>query len=89
MNTALPNVLDNLGESEYSVLTSAYCKLGQLKEQVGAMHDAYLAEGTPPSFPRMQAVNLLVEELFDEVEEYVLALSDPAETLCPVHDKAA
>jgi len=89
MNTAIPEVLGSLGESEFSVLTSAYCKLQQVREQIGAMHDVYLADGTPPSFPRIKAVQFLVDDLFSEIEGYVLALADPAERICSVYDKAA
>lgn len=89
MKTAIPNILGTLGESEYSVLSATYCKLQQLREQVNSMHDTYLAEGVPPSFPHVQAAHLLLEELFGEVEEYVLALSDPSESVCELYRTAA
>jgi hypothetical protein len=89
MKTAIPDILGTLGESEYTVLTSTYCKLQQLREQINAIHDRYLGDGVPPSFPKIKAVHLLVEELFGEVEEYVLALSDPTESVCELSRKAA
>jgi hypothetical protein len=53
------------------------------------MHDGYLRDGVPPSFSEVAAVRILTEEVFDEVEKYVLALADPEEDACLDYHKAA
>ena len=89
MKTAIPDILDELGESEYTVLFSAYCKLQGVRDYLVRMHDGYLRDGTPPTFSEVEAARILTEDLFGEVEKYVLALADPGEDACLVYRKAA
>jgi len=89
MKTAIPDILGNLGESEYTVLSSAYCKLQELREHLARMHDGYLLDGTPPTFDRVEAARILMEEVFGEVEAYVLALAEPGDDVCVGYRKAA
>ena len=84
MKTAIPNILNDLGESEYAVLASAYCKLQELREKIIIMHDDYVTAGTPPSFPSVEGARLLMDDLFAEVEQYVLSLWEPGGEMCPV-----
>ena len=89
MKTAIPGILNDLGASEYTVLTSAYCKLQELRDHLTRMQDVYVADGTPPSLDRVEAACLLMNDVFSEVEKYVLALSAPGEDACPLCRKAA
>jgi hypothetical protein len=84
MKTAIPNILKELGESEYTVLTSAYCKLKDLRNKINLMHDEYVAAGTPPAFESIEAARLLTDDLYAEVEQYVLSLAEPGEDSCPI-----
>lgn len=84
MKTAVPDILKDLGESEYTVLTSAYCKLVELRALLDRMTEEYVTRGTPPSLDQVVAARLVLNELFGPVEQYVLALSDPAEAVCPL-----
>jgi hypothetical protein len=89
MKTAIPDILRELGESEYTVLSSAYCKLHEVRDYLTRMHDVYLRDGVPPTFSEVAAVRILTEEVFGEVEKYVLALADPGEDVCLNYRKAA
>lgn len=84
MKTAIPNILKELGESEYTVLTSAYCKLKDLRNRITLMHDEYVAAGTPPTFESIAAARLLTDDLYAELEQYVLSLAEPGEDSCPL-----
>jgi hypothetical protein len=84
MKTAIPDILKELGESEYTVLSSAYCKLKVLRDKIAFMHDDYLATGTPPAFQVIEAARLNVDDVFTEVEQYVLSLSEPGEDSCQI-----
>ena len=89
MKTALPDILGELGESEYTVLSSAYCKLNGVRDYLARMHDVYLRDGIPPAFSEVEAVRILTEEVYGEVEKYVHALADPEEAVCQIYRKAA
>ena len=64
--------LKELGESEYQVLKETYCRLQALRSDVGAMRDQYVSDGTPPDFDKVEALYLQMEELFDELERFLL-----------------
>lgn len=64
--------LKELGESEYEVLKETYCRLQGLRSDIAAMRNQYVAEGTPPDFDQVEAIYLQAEELFDEVERFLL-----------------
>ncbi len=89
MKTAIPDILGGLGESEFTVLSSAYCKLHGVRDYLASMHDVNLKDGIPPTFSEVEAVRILTEEVFDDVEKYVLALADPGEDACLIYRKAA
>ena len=89
MKTAIPNILEALGESEYTELAAAYCKLQRLREHLAGMHDAFLLDGIEPTFDQVAMSRILMEEVFADVEEYVLALIDPGEDICLNYRKAA
>ena len=89
MKTAIPGILSDLGESEYTVLASAYCKLQGVRDHLARMHDGYRLDGTPPTFDRVEAARLLVDDVFGEVEAYVLSLADPGNDVCMMYRKAA
>jgi len=68
---ALANLME-LGESEYRMLKETYCRLQGLRADLKEMHDQYTADGTPPAFDRVEALHLQVEELFEELERFLL-----------------
>ena len=69
--------LEELGKSEYLELKSVYCKLLDVRELIGRMHDDYLAQAVPPGFDRVEALKLLVGDLCDDLERYVRPICDP------------
>jgi len=68
---ALAN-LKELGESEYQMLKETYCRLQGLRSDIKTMHDQYTSDGTPPAFDRVEALYLQVEDLFEELERFLL-----------------
>lgn len=80
--------LAELGESEYRELASVYVKLRDLREAIAQMHDVYLKEGTPPSFDGVEAIHLMAEEAFADLERYLLPVCDPDSAFEPVEGGA-
>lgn len=77
--------LKELGESEYQVLKETYCRLQTLRSDTGTMRDQYVTDGTPPAFDKVEAVYLQVEELYDELERFLLpvcSVSACGPTIC-------
>lgn len=73
MNEAETRVnVEELGEKEFTVLKGTYCKLQELRTQIHAVHAAYVADGTPPDFDRVEALKLLMDEVYDELERFLL-----------------
>lgn len=70
-------MLEQLGESEYRELESVYRKLRDLKASITEMHDTYLAQAAPPEFDKVEALHLMVDEVFDDLERYLLPECDP------------
>jgi len=66
--------LKELGEAEYQVLKQTYCKLQALRADVSAMHEQYLKEGTAPDFDYVESVHLQMEELYGELERFLLPI---------------
>ena len=75
--------LEELGESEYVELKSVYCKLQDVREAVDRMHDEYLQEGSPPAFDRVEALKLLVGDLYDDMERYFRPVCDTDSAFTP------
>ena len=84
MKTAIPEILKELGESEYTVLTAAYCKMLELKELLDGMQEVYVTTGTAPSLAKLDAARMVLNEIFGSVEAYVLALAEPGDPVCPL-----
>lgn len=70
-------MLEELGESEYRELEYVYCKLRDLKTSITQMHDDYLAQAAPPEFDMVTAIHLMVDEVFADLERYLLPECDP------------
>lgn len=70
-------MLEELGESEYRELVQVYCKLRDLKTSITQMHDAYVAQATPPEFDKVEAIHLVVDDVFDDLERYLRPECDP------------
>lgn len=66
--------LKELGESEYQVLKETYCRLQELRSGIGAMHDQYKADGTPPDFDHVEALHVQMEEMFEDLERFMLSV---------------
>jgi hypothetical protein len=69
-----------LGEVEYGVLKATYCKLQEVRSRVDAIHDVYVTSGTAPGLDEVQGLRLLVGDLYDDLERFLLPLC--AETAC-------
>ena len=79
--------LKDLGDSEYQVLKATYCKLQELRSAIGTMRDQYATDGTPPDFDHVEALYLQMEELYDELERFLLPLcsvSACGPAMCPL-----
>jgi hypothetical protein len=70
-------MLEELGESEYRELEYVYCKLRDLKTSIALMHDAYVAQAIPPEFDKVEAIHLMADEVFDDLERYMRPECDP------------
>jgi len=70
-------MMEELGESEYRELVPVYFKLRDLKTSITLMHDAYVAQAAPPEFDKVEAIHLMVDEVFDGLERYLLPEIDP------------
>ena len=66
--------LNELGEREYQMLKETYCRLQGLRSDIDAMHDQYVTDGTPPNFAQVEALHLQAEELFEELERFLLPI---------------
>ena len=80
-------MLEELGESEYRELESVYCKLRDLKISISEMHDTYVAQSAPPEFDKVEAIHLLVEDVFADLERYLLPECDPDSAYKTVRQK--
>ncbi|KAF0217254.1 MAG: hypothetical protein FD174_3362 [Geobacteraceae bacterium] len=76
--------LEELGESEYRELESVYGKLKDLRASIAQMHDDLLKEATPPTFDKLEAIYLMVEDVFAGLERYLLPECDPNSAFEPV-----
>lgn len=79
--------LEELGESEYRELESVYGKLKDLKVSIAQMHDDFVKESVPPTFDKMEAIYLMVEDVFADLERYLLPECDPDSAYEPVMHK--
>ncbi|KIE43048.1 MULTISPECIES: hypothetical protein [Geobacter] len=70
-------MLEELGESAYRELVAVYCKLRDLKTSITRMHDDYVAQAVPPELNRVQAIRLIVDEAFDDLDRYLRPQCDP------------
>lgn len=70
-------MLEELGASEYRELETVYCKLRDLKGSIARMHDDYVAQSTPPEFDKVEAIYLMADELFADLERYLRPECDP------------
>jgi hypothetical protein len=66
--------LNELGEIEYRVLKETYCRLQGLRSDIGAMRDQYVTDGTPPDFDQVEGLYMQTEELFEELERFLLPI---------------
>jgi len=64
--------LKELGDTEYQVLKETYCRLQELRSEIGAMRERYVADGTPPDFSQVEALYLQSEEISEELERFLL-----------------
>jgi hypothetical protein len=71
------DMLAELGETEYRELEEVYGKLHNLKNAITEMHDAYLAQASPPEFDKVQAIHIMVDALFADLERYLRPECDP------------
>lgn len=79
--------LEELKESDYLELENVYSRLRDMKAAVAQMHDEYVGQGTPPAFDRVEAVYILLDELFADFERYFLPEADASSAFEPVRDE--
>jgi len=48
-----------------------------LKTSITRMHDDYVAQAAPPELNRVQAIRLIVDEAFDDLDRYLRPQCDP------------
>lgn len=76
--------LRELGESEYRELLEVFCGLAALKSSIKEMHDGYLADGAPPEFDRVEAIHILVDQLYASLERFIRPECDPDSAYEPI-----
>lgn len=76
--------LMELAESEHRELHGVYCKLRDLKSSIDTIRDDYLQQARPPEFDKVEALYLMVNDLYGELERYILPASDPESAYNPV-----
>ena len=72
--------LKSLGKSEFHLLKTTYCKLDELRAQIARLHETYVDTGKAPDIDAVAALRILADELFAEVDRYLSALIEPAES---------
>lgn len=75
--------LEELAESDHRELESFYRRMGDLRESIARMHDDYVAQGTPPAFDRVEAIHLMAEDVYGELERYLIAACGPDVAVSP------
>jgi hypothetical protein len=65
--------VNEIGEKEYAMLQTTYCRLKEMRSRVSAMHAASL-EGSAPDFDQVEALHILMEEAYGELERFVLSV---------------
>ncbi len=70
-------MLGELGESMYQELEVVYRKLRDLKVSVAQMHDEYVAQATAPDLTKVEAIHLMTEDVFADLQRYLLPECDP------------
>jgi hypothetical protein len=69
--------LDELAESDHRELEGFYRRMRDLQELIGRVHDEYVAKGTPPAFDQVEAIHLMAEDIYGELERYLIAACGP------------
>lgn len=70
--------LEDLGKSEYLELKDVYCRLQDLRSVIARMHVDYVNQGESPAFDTVQAAYLMVEDIYSDLERYLLPICDPS-----------
>ena len=79
--------LQELAESGHVELESFYRRMRDLKELITLIHDDYVAKGTPPPFDRVEAMHLMADDIYDELERYLSATCGPDVAVHPVEQE--
>lgn len=69
--------VQELGESAYLLLKETYRGLGTLRGLIRDLHDCCLKEGGSLDFDKVEAMNLTMEQIYGELERYLLPECDP------------
>lgn len=78
------NRLEELAESDHRELESCYRLMRDLKELIARIHDDYVAQGTPPTFDRVEAIHLMAVDIYGELERYLIPACAPDVAVNPV-----
>jgi hypothetical protein len=74
METATKKLLEEIGEIEYGVFKDTYCKLQDLRSLYNGIYETMSSTGVMPDFKQLQAVHLLLEDVYRELEHFLLPL---------------
>lgn len=64
--------LMELAESDHRELEGFFTRMRDLRELIGRIHDDYVAQGSPPPFDRVEAIHLMAEDIYGELERYLI-----------------
>lgn len=76
--------LEELAESDHRELEGFYRRMRDLRALIIRIHDDYLAQGTPPTFDRVEALHLMAGDIYDELERYLIPACAPDVAVQPV-----
>ncbi|HEX8960716.1 MAG TPA: hypothetical protein VF775_04015 [Geobacteraceae bacterium] len=76
--------LEELAESDHRQLEDLYHRMRDLRELIASIHDDYVNQGSPPAFDRVEAVHLMAEDAYGELERYLIAACGQDVAVSPV-----
>ncbi|HEX9022517.1 MAG TPA: hypothetical protein VF799_01625 [Geobacteraceae bacterium] len=76
--------LEELAESDHRQLEDLYRRMRDLRELIASIHDDYVNQGNPPAFDRVEAVHLMAEDAYGELERYLIAACGQDVAVSPV-----
>ncbi len=75
--------LEELAESDHRELESLYRRMSDLRELIARMHNEFVSQGTAPAFDQVEAIHLMAEDVYSELERYLIAACGPDVAVSP------